>query len=500
MKKQMKKQAKNIFALCLLLILGTSCSEDFLDRVPTDAISEQVVFTTTDNARAALNGIHRFMHVRVDPPDRQDSGGQGSIMISLDMLGDDLVMSSTGNGWYNAAYRWINHRNENFSLPQFSYRFYYRIIANANLIINNIDAAEGSDADKNEIKGQALTYRAFSYHMLVQLFGLRYDPAGNNTAENSGVPLVLTASQEGLPRNTVEEVYTQINADLDEAIGLLETAPARAAKSHINHAVALGMKARVALTMGNWTVAADYAEQALAGQTLMSQADYTDGFNEIENVEWMWGSDQIQDQQIYFASFFAYMSHNFSSTNIRTNPKVINQLLYDQIPDTDIRKANFAKDGLTADELPTAGSLSVPYQNRKFTAESSGSSVGDVPYMRAAELHLIKAEALSHAGQDAQAAQALYDLNSARDGSYVLSTQTGQDLLDEILVYRRMELWGEGFRFLDLKRLNLSLDRNGSNHNAALANIMDVPAGDDSWQFLFPIAELNANPAIVQNK
>lgn len=46
-----------------------------------------------------------------------------------------------------------------------------------------------------------------------------------------------------------------------------------------------------------------------------------------------------------------------------------------------------------------------------------------------------------------------------RDASYTLSTNTGQALIDEIMVQRRVELWGEGFRFLDLKRLNLPLDR-----------------------------------------
>jgi hypothetical protein len=64
---------------------------------------------------------------------------------------------------------------------------------------------------------------------------------------------------------------------------------------------------------------------------------------------------------------------------------------------------------------------------------------------------------------------------------------------------RRVELWGEGFRFLDLKRLNLPLDRNGSNHNSALAVALTVPAGDNTWQWLIPQSEINANPLIKQN-
>src|SRR5690606_20329474 len=144
--------------------------------------------------------------------------------------------------------------------------------------------------------------------------------------------------------------------------------------------------------------------------------------------------------------------------------------------------------GLTASELPTPGSLSVPYQSRKFTAAAPGLSLGDVVYMRSAEMYLIEAEARARLGQDGLAAQALLTLNSARDDAYTLSTNTGQALIDEILLYRRLELWGEGFRFLDLKRLNQPLDRleGISNHPPAVAQIFNVPAGDMRWEFLIP--------------
>jgi starch-binding outer membrane protein, SusD/RagB family len=87
-----------------------------------------------------------------------------------------------------------------------------------------------------------------------------------------------------------------------------------------------------------------------------------------------------------------------------------------------------------------------------------------------------------------------------RDPSYVKSTNTGQTLVDEILTQRRVELWGEGFRFLDLKRLNLPLDRNGANHVSALMNVATIPAGDKMWQWLIPQKEMNTNPVMIQNE
>lgn len=108
---------------------------------------------------------------------------------------------------------------------------------------------------------------------------------------------------------------------------------------------------------------------------------------------------------------------------------------------------------------------------------------------------------------DLTAAQVLFDLTTARNPSYVKSTATGQALVDEILLHRRIELWGEGFRFYDLKRTNSALDRVGSttipattsNHITSVALTMSIPAGDKRWQWLFPRSEINANPAIEQN-
>ncbi len=117
-------------------------------------------------------------------------------------------------------------------------------------------------------------------------------------------------------------------------------------------------------------------------------------------------------------------------------------------------------------------------------------------------MFLIEAEALARrglAGDDALARTALTRLVSARRTPYDISALSGAALIAEIMIQRRIELWGEGFRFFDLKRLNEPLNRNGMNHSAALAVIFDVPAGDPRWQWLIPQSEIDANPLMVQN-
>ena len=136
--------------------------------------------------------------------------------------------------------------------------------------------------------------------------------------------------------------------------------------------------------------------------------------------------------------------------------------------------------------------------NRKFKVENSGSSVADICFMRLSELYLILAIAKAHLNET-DAADTLYTLVHSRNPQYLRPVSGGEDLLSEILLQRRIELWGEGFRFLDLKRLGQPLDRRYSNHKENLCKTLSVSPGDKSWQFLIPKKELTANDKVEQN-
>jgi hypothetical protein len=118
--------------------------------------------------------------------------------------------------------------------------------------------------------------------------------------------------------------------------------------------------------------------------------------------------------------------------------------------------------------------------------------------MRAAEMYLIEAEAKARLGQDAGAQDALFTLLKNRDASYTKSTKTGTALINDILLQRRIELWGEGFRFYDLKRLNQPLDRTGANHDASVAVVLTIPVDDVRWEFLIPQDEINNSNGLVR--
>lgn len=483
---------KKLFFVIAIIVFA-SCSDDFLDKKPTEFVDYDAATKTTENLMTTLNGIHRSLYIRYE---NQNESGLGGLMQQTDLVGEDVVFPIT-NGWFLQVYNWNALSSENSQDLRFAYRTYYSIIRNANTIINATDAAIGTIADKNIVKGQALLYRAFCHFQLVQLYGKRY--VNGETNSQLGIPIILTVGNENFPRSTVEEVYAQINQDLDEA-NILLIGYSKTNNSQLNLKVAQGLKARVALTQGDWEIAADYASKARSGMSLMSIADYGAGFNDYNNKEWMWGSHINEVQTQYFGNFGAYMSRNYNSTVIRSCPKAINSKLYAMIPVTDVRSTIFSVDGNHPSLSLASNFAKFPYTSQKFLSVSTGDSRCDVPYMRAAEMYLIEAEAKARLGQ-ADAATILFDFEKARNPDYVLSTNIGQALVDEILIQRRIELWGEGFRFFDLKRTNASLDRTGANHDSGITNgIMIVPSADKRWQWLIPKAEINANPLVKQNE
>lgn len=492
---------KNIhitLSLIAALLFSGSCSDKYLETSPTTSYDETFIFTTTTKGLAAINGMHKAMIAQYES--RQNLSGYTSIMLYMDALGEDLVFPTAGNGWWINEHKWLIHHNVNATTLYFCYRFFYKLISNANMILEQVDGATGSEGEKKMIKGQALAYRALCHFWLVQLFAERYD----KDKPNNGLGIVIrTESGSGKQaRETVAKAYEQILEDLDESIRLLsdpKNTYTPEHKSNFRPSVVKGLRARVALTMQDWENAKKYAQEAIDEFTkgkLMDKEQYNAGFNAITNPEWMWGFEQIDSQTLYFYGFMAYMSYNFNSSNIRSCPKCINKVLYDKISATDIRKELWDPTG-KAYTLPTKNFNKFPYMNRKFKVANYTSSVADAVYMRLSEMYLIVAEAKARLGEN-DAADILYTLAHQRDPQYTRSTKTGDALIEEILDQRRIELWGEGFRFIDLKRLNRPLDRRNSNHDEAIANTMYVPAGDVRWQFLIPQSEINSNEGIVE--
>lgn len=525
------------------MLLVSSCGKDFLETRSTSTVDQQQMFETTEAAMSAINGVHRLMY---KPGSSAAQCGYGTYMLWMDMLGEDLVYTK-GNAQWQSQAKWTLHRNTSSSHIKFMYSMFYEIISNVNMIIQNVDQAKGIQMERDYIKGQALAYRAFSHFCVVQLWGERYYPGQENKQE--GIILKTDNSIQPQARATVEQVYKQINDDLDDAIALLEkVSTARTTKLHIDVHVARGMKARVLLTQSRWGEAAQMARLVIdkSGTKLQDNTyDFKQGrMCDASNTEWIWAKiAQPTLETGALTNFYSFISNTSASYNKNT-PRAIYNLLYDKISTSDVRKkiwlptaTSMAKKGIAC---PVAGNI-FNWMSQKFIVDypdnTSSSYAGnlytaDLAFIRLPEMMLIEAEALARDKKDGEAAQALYPLAKSRDKNYVLSSSTGSALIEEIMIQRRVELWGEGFRFTDLKRLNMDLDRGpapraGYNQGGAVNgwkngitpkdldplasnyNMYDDQGlGEENryrsaksleWQFVFPKSELDYNPLCTQN-
>lgn len=476
----------------------SGCESDYLDTNPTADVSTTLINSSLDNLYMALNGIHREQVSQNSGS--QGYGGEPGFMMARDFTADDVTWQI--NTWHKAdMLGWQALINKSNSHNARIWRIYYQWIMNANYILQGLESVTinaGEEDLYDQIKGEALAFRAFAHFQLVQLWGGRY---GESTY--LGVPYRTVETMTGdLERSSVEETYSKINADLNEAAQLLAGIEVNDI-NHFSEKVIWGFKARVALAMHDYSNAATYASKAIElaeaeGHKLMEGDQLLCGFSDIttDTKEALYAAMTKDDQTVYFYSFYAYMSWNFNSTAIREGVKSINADTYDTMSETDIRRAWWDPSGEM--DVPKTSYNKHPYQNRKYTARASSNAVGDVAFMRMAELYLIKAEALARSNQDAQAQEVFTKFQVTRDPAYVAKGNTGEALIEEIMNSRRIELWGEGFRFTDLKRLKLPIQR-GRNFDVAFCTFLEKGVDEKGWTWEIPEAELNNNKACKSN-
>ena len=203
----------------------------------------------------------------------------------------------------------------------------------------------------------------------------------------------------------------------------------------------------------------------------------------------------------------------------RNYPLAISKELYDQIPATDVRRALWLEPTAEeAAELNAAGRSTKKLYNRAFAEYGdklySTSLVyqymqfkfqctfypggGSFNIYRSAEMMLAEAEAQCHLGNDSAAQSLLKQLNKAFDPEYDC-TKTGADLLTEVKLYRRIDLWGEGFDWYDYKRWNEPIVRksiaDGGSFAAAFAVTINVGDGN-KWTWKIPKRETDYNKLI----
>jgi hypothetical protein len=363
---------------------------------------------------------------------------------------------------------------------------YYSMLAQTNnflVVADTITKRTATDsANARRIKGQLLTLRAMAHFELLERYG---ENVGAYNPNGMGVPIVTAPQdQNATPaRATVGQVMAQIEKDLREASSLvpLNTSGAAFSDTVISRMTVAGFHARVALHKQAWQQAADSASVVINSNVRPLTADSATFAN-------IWTDANLNTEVLY-----RIKRSGSSVGDIWTTTG--NLAFYS--PSNKLRASFTTSDNRVGPYfLTTAGTLV-----RKFFSSSLGGRIVDIKYMRTAEMHLIRAEAYAELGGAANIALGAADLNllrTRRIKGYTNQTfTTAASLIDAVMLERFKELCFEGFRFFDLKRRGLPVERLAS--DVTSTNWLTLPGGNFRFVLPIPVGEIQANPNIKQN-
>ncbi len=470
--------------MSISLLSMVSCSKDFMDNDPESYISGKQASTSTAAGMGTLRGILAGLRsYGISGYGGHEDYGHKSMLSISELMGNDVVMNSfTWNGYY---YNFTGRvtTSSRTHMPWFTY---YIQIKNANIIINLVDVNTATQ-EAIQIRAQALALRGYFHLMLARFYAPTY--VGNETA----LSIPINTGEVSKVRNTNQEVYNQIVADLTEAIGYLDGYE-RSTRELIDKQVAQAFLAETYLEMGRYAEAATTANEARQGYALLTENEWKNGFYDINQAETMWGADINSELTSFYANFFSH----FDNTNVGYaggGNIAIDKRLYDAMSDTDYRKSMF----ISGNGGTFEGTDYPAYTSLKFRDLTENRTEGDYIYLRSSLMYYIESEALARNGNEAQAQQVLYEITSSRDSGYVQSTKTGQELIDEIILQKRIEMWCEGYAFFDLKRLGKDVVRDYTGSNHATFGKINFVTGSANFLLQIPEAEVNANRSILPN-
>lgn len=537
----MKKNKIVKFAAALLCapVLLSSCIEETFPEggnVTSGQISESP-FAMEDIA-ASIPTILITNYLNMG--DHFDFGYPGIFGATDRMVGEVFPVSQNlpgGNQYFDRWQAWLYPDMGGLSATgwtDFFYLNYYQFIYSANEVISIASQSESGGV----ALGIAKAFRAMCYLDMARM----YDPLPAKAPDRPSyeseleavkgltVPIVregATLEQlENNPRATREEMFNFILSDLTDAESLLaDYQPA--SKTMPSQAVVYGLLARTYLWLGGfeetyegfvtgteaYKKAAEYARKAInaSGCTIMTESQWLDpktGFNTV-NSSWMWAMIQTTDTVLNnLLSWAAHMSLEAVYGYGYGAQPGISVFSYERISDTDFRKKSYVTAdrsyaaaqpymSLTEEEFKTVA----PYASYKFhTAGGEKSNftianVVDIPMMRVEEMYLIEAEATAHY-DEATARTLLTSFMAHRDPNYRIPAAT-TDLVEEIIFQKRIEFWGEGIIYYDMKRLNMSMHNADTGTNAPSGAIISTDGRAPWWNCVIPLGAVQQNIALT---
>ncbi len=461
--------------LVVVLFTSVSCS-DFLELNPQQSVSNEEALITLQDFEASITGAYNIL---------SDSDYYGRYFILVpDVMSDDVKQNSQANR--AKEYAEYVAFEEHF-ITQNMWATIYQGINAVNRIINapKPEIASTLDDEYDHIIGEALALRALMYFDLVRLYGQHYTFTAD--ASHPGVPIVLETDTFSEPsRDTVDDVYTQVVDDMTTAIGLLQPSSRSGSTATLSSWAAKALLARVYLHMEDWENAELMADDVIAQgpYTLVDNAGYINAWVDDYSSESIFEISMTEsDNRGSDALGRMYIEEGYGDY-LPSND------LYNLIPAGDVRQGLFKVDSSLAGAY-------APYRLDKYP---SVTGTNNTKVSRLSEMYLIRAEAAAMQGGPSKEATAQSDVTTIRQRglpSQPPVVATGQALLDEIALERRIELAYEGHRLWDLMRKQQDLVRNECTSTVPAACNVTYP--NDRFVLPIPATELDANPNMAPN-
>jgi len=472
MKAQNRSKLAGLVLLASMASAFSSCKKSFLDLRPYTSVSSDVAITNESDMQAALNGAYgnknsANLYGRTTP-------------LFGDLVSDNLYISAINSNRYLDFFQ-INYTVTDVN-GQGIWQSSYSTISRVNNVINS--SLQGNE-NIDQLRGEALAIRGLMYFELVKFFAKPYTVDPNAL----GVPLILVYDPTLKPqRNTVQEVYAQIEKDFTEAANLMTQDKS---SGFFTKWAAKALLARMYQFKGEWVKALTTAEDVInnSGYALLQHDDVL--------PFWQNNTDRNDKLEVLFEIVFdatnnignSSLPYFFDQTGY--GDALATESLYNLYSNTDVRKDLFivgspvrGADAKVVNKFPNAGSA----------------DKDEMKVIRMSEVYLIAAEAAYHNSDETTALTYLNDVATERDPGFAGYSSSGQALLNDILLERRKELAFEGHRYWDLARNNLNVMR------VDLANDYpgNVPLTLETSNFrrILPIpqGELDANPNIREQQ
>ena len=477
---------KRIYLIAAAILFFTSrCNDEFLVRAPQNQITTESFWKTDQDAILAVNSIYDALQT--------DMGYRLGGLMFGDIAGDDMTCFDTG--WF------VTHDNftVNASDPQITraWRAWWAGVARANAVLDKVPAIDMDETLKERLLNEARFLRAVSYFNIVTIWGDA--PLMTHEMDNAEIFTVTRQPQA--------ELWAQIEQDFLDAEALPVAQPGEEGRA--TRGAAKAFLSRVYLYQGKFQQAAAKAKEVIDMNVYALHDEYIKNFktafeNGIESVFEVqfvagtggWGNNEGNWVPSYSGpTGSSYVPSGAWGIVV---PEAASKNIYET---GDKRRAvNLFEAGSMYDDVPydpkwsQTGISLAKYivGDPPVSTEGMVDAERNMPIIRYAEVLLIYAEALNETGQTAAAEPYLNKVRK-RAGLGELSGLTQETFRSAIMQERRVEFFGEGQRFFDLRRWGKVKE-----YVHDIAGKVNY-AEPKNLYFPIPQSERDLNPGLQQN-